>query len=233
MPREGLHRKQRFWALVYLASGAQRASPSACVAGLCNGVARSDSEQEHVEQAAVVVSVVGAAIALLSWFESWKSRRAAETSAAAARESAEAAKVSAQIEADRRHDELAPVLRTEWTEVGNRVGTWASGVRVYNERAIDYTEVQAELLPAPAGTKRAVEQIESVETHYVGPASSPIPLGELPSAGDTSIVVHPVFDEGGLPRGGPFRLQLQLTAPGGASWTCHVDEEVPPPPRIY
>lgn len=186
-----------------------------------------------MEQAALAVSVVGVVIALVSWFDSRKSRRAAEASAEAARESADAAQASARIEADRRHDELAPDLRSEWTDVGNRLGTWGSGVRIYNERTVDYIEAEAELLPAPPGTKAAAQQIESVATNYVGPASSPIPLGELPSAGDTGIVVHPVFDEDGLPRGGPFRLRLKLTAADGASWTCHIDEEIPPSPRVY
>lgn len=186
-----------------------------------------------MEIAAIVVSVVGVGIAVLSWVESLKSRRAAEASAAAADESADAAQRSARIEADRRHDELAPVLRVEWTEVGRHVGVWNSGVRVYNERAIDYVEVQGELLPAPHGAKPAAQQIESVATQYVGPESSPIPLGELRAAGETGIVVHPVFEKDGLPGGGPFRLLLKLTAADGASWTYLIDEEVPPPPRIY
>lgn len=186
-----------------------------------------------MEAAALAVSVISVLIALLSWFDSRKSRRAAEASAEAAHESADAAQASARIEVDRRHDELAPVLRTEWNEVGNRVGTWNSGVRIYNERTMDYSEVRAELLPAPPGMKAAARRIESVATNYVGAASSPIPLGELPSAGDTAIVVHPVFAEDDLPMGGPFRIRLRLTAADGVSWTCHIDEEIPPTPRVY
>jgi hypothetical protein len=182
--------------------------------------------------AALAVSAVGLGIAVVSWFESRKSRRAAEASAAAADESAEAAQRSARIEADRRHDELAPALRVEWTEVGRRVGVWNSGVRISNERTIDYVEVEGKLLRAPHGAKPAARQIESVATQYVGPESS-FPLGELSAAGDTGIVIHPVFEEDGLPRGGPFRLLLKLTAADGASWTYLIDEEVPPPPRIY
>lgn len=140
---------------------------------------------------------------------------------------------SARIEADRRHDELAPVLRVEWAEVGGRVGVWNSGVRIYNERTLDYVEVQGELLPAPHGAKPTAQQIESVATKYVAPESSPIPLGALPAAGETSIVVHPVFEEDDLPRGGPFRLLLKLTAADAASWSYLIDEEVPRPPRIY
>lgn len=186
-----------------------------------------------MEIAALVASVVGVGIAVLSWFESRKSRRASEASAAAADESADAAQRSARIEADRRHDELAPLLRVEWSEFGRHVGVWNSGVRVYNERTIDYVEVQGELLPAPHGTEPAARQIESVASQNVGPESSPIPLGGLPAAGETGIVVHPVFEEDGLPRGGPFRLLLKLTAADGASWTCPIDEEIPRPPRIY
>lgn len=102
-----------------------------------------------MEMAALALSVVGVGIAMLSWSESRKSRRAAEASAAAADESADAAQRSARIEADRRHDELAPLLRVEWTEVSRRVGVWNSGVRIFNERTIHYLEVQGELLPPP------------------------------------------------------------------------------------
>ena len=186
-----------------------------------------------MELAALAVSVIGVGIAALSWFESRKSRRAAEASAAAADESADAARTSARIESARRHEELAPVLRAEWTEVGRHVGVWNSGVRIYNERAFDYVEVQGELLPAPGGAKPAAQQIESIATQHVGSASSPVPLGELPAAGETGIVVHPVFEEDDLPRGGPFRLLLKLTAADGASWTHLIAEEIPRPPRIY
>lgn len=180
----------------------------------------------------MAASVVGVGIAVLSWFESRKSRRAAEASAAAADESADAAQRSVRIDADRRHDELAPVLWVEWTEVGRRIGVWNSGVRIRNERTIDYADVHGELIPAPHGAKSAAQQIESLATQYVGAESSPIPLGELPAAGETGIVVHPVLEEDGLPRGGPFRLLLKLTGAGGAVWTYLIDEEVPAPPSI-
>lgn len=186
-----------------------------------------------MEVTALAVSVVGLVIALLSWFESRRSRRAAEASSEAAHNSAAAAQASARIEADRRHEELSPILRTEWAEVGRRVGVWNSGVRIYNGRAVDYVDVEVELLPAPQGTEPVARQIESVATQNVGSESSPISLGGLPAAGETGIVVHPVFEEDGLPRGGPFRLLLKLKGTDGATWTHHIDQEIPPPPRVY
>lgn len=186
-----------------------------------------------MELAALGLSILGSLTALLSWFESRKARKAAESSADSAQRSAQAASESARIEAARRHDELSPRLRTEWVELERQGNAWGSGIRIYNERTIEYTEVEAQLLPPPTGDRSAAEAIQSTATRHVGDESKSIPLGAIAAEGSTSIIVHPVFDEDGFPRGGAFRVQLSLKAGDGSSWRRVVDGEFPPTPRVY
>lgn len=186
-----------------------------------------------MEVAALVVSLAGVIIALMSWYESRKASRIAKASAESAQRSADAASDSARIEAERRYDELTPRLRTEWSELERQGDVWGSGIRIVNERTVSYAEVEAELMPPITGVAPAAESIQSLATRHGGRTAERIPLGALPAEGSTAVVVYPVRADDGLPRGGPFRIRLQLTTADGSSWTRIVEDRVPPTPRVY
>ena len=191
------------------------------------------SEEKEMEVAALLVSLAGVIIALMSWNESRKASYTAKASAESAQRSADAANETARIEAERRYDELTPRLRTEWSELERQGDAWGSGIRILNERTTSYAEVEAELMPPMTGVAPAAESIQSLATRHGGGTAERVPLGELPAEGSTAVVVHPVRADDGLPRGGPFRIRLRLTAVDGSSWTRIVDDRVPPTPRVY
>lgn len=186
-----------------------------------------------MESVAVALSCLGLVVACLSWWEGRRSRLAAQQSAMAAHQSAEAAEEMARLESERRHDELAPQICLEWAELGRRGSVWTSGVRVINNGLTYYEEASAELMHAQAGAPQAATRIESLTTSYVGEVGDAIALGPLPAGEDAPLVIHPTYEEDGMPRGGPVRLRLTFKSPNGRRWIQHYDTSIPRPPRVY
>lgn len=192
-----------------------------------------------IELVALIVAVLSALFVGLSWWDTRKSRVAAQRSASASEQSADASQTSAraatevvQLEQDRRHEELQPQIWIGWSDqLVDQGDAWTGGIRLISEGPLDYATVTAKLLPAPMGKPQAATRIQSLQTGEVAEPGEPVSLGELRQGEEALLVIHPARDDDGRPRGGPCRLRLKFeTSNDHDPWTMLHDPDIPTPP---
>lgn len=167
----------------------------------------------------LLLSGLAVLISLASWIETLRSRRAASRSADAAEDSAEAAATTAELDLDRRHEELAPeVFPSDYQLLEKQGGALVQGVvvdvDVHDELQIN--NVSASLLPLGAGPQFTA--IQSLETRQSSDCGGAIDLGPMPRSKQFRIGLERRLRDDNSRDAGSGRVQLRFQAQQGRSW---------------
>lgn len=182
----------------------------------------------------LVLSGLAVLISLASWIETRRSRREASRSADAAESSAEAAATTAQLDLDRRHEELAPkVAPSDYQELEKQGGALVQGVvvdvDVHDELQVD--TVSASLLPHGAGPQFTA--ILSLETREFSDSGDAIDLGPVPVNKQFRIGLERKLRDDNTRDAGSRRVRIRFEAPEGRSWVRTFAVSATGDPRVF
>ena len=144
-----------------------------------------------------------------------------------ARQQAKAAQATRQIEQDRRHEELTPMIIGQY--VAAEQASQLPGVRLTNRGPLDLERIDIQTIPAHRREEAVVEGIHDPLTDGTLPI---LQTGLMRRHESWAFKVVPVRDGDGLGRGGVLGLRCTCHAAGHEPWLVTLEVEFPSPPRV-